>query len=158
MAVPNLPFYMTAANMEFVKTASGWCSATLAAANIPKPRWLSELAGRSSSTHTVVFVAYGQEVVAGGGFGGSFSPATLGPYTIDYISTDSLAPTHFTVATSSLLPAGQTLTVTIPGFGTGSGQRDPNYTLSFLAIFGGDVNAYLKTKVGQSLQLSMTLS
>ncbi|HSC53102.1 MAG TPA: hypothetical protein VLC98_05780, partial [Phnomibacter sp.] len=49
---------MTAANTEFVGTTSGWSSATLAAASLPKPRWLSELAGKSAGSNFTVGHAY----------------------------------------------------------------------------------------------------
>lgn len=47
MAIPNLPFWLSEANREYMGRYDGWISEPLAAAGIPAPRWCSDLAGRS---------------------------------------------------------------------------------------------------------------
>lgn len=52
-AVPAVPFYMSQANQEFLGTTVGNISASMYAAGVPVPGYVSALAGKASSTHTV---------------------------------------------------------------------------------------------------------
>lgn len=47
-AVPPLPFKMSQANQEFLGTTAGWSSATLSAAGLSIPGYVSRLAGKSA--------------------------------------------------------------------------------------------------------------
>lgn len=49
--VPNVPFWLSKANTEF--GGGGAASTILSKAGIPAPRWLSNLAGKSASTHVL---------------------------------------------------------------------------------------------------------
>ena len=122
MAVPNLPFYMTAANTEFVGTAAGWSSATLAAASLPKPRWLSELAGRSASaTLTMVVGNHGAEATYGASpnfnnrafgsiTGGTFDGRTITDIVADVNNTSKC----YITITGTKFP----VLIDFPGYGT----------------------------------------
>lgn len=50
MAVPNVPFYMSQANQEFLGTPVGYISATMGAAGVSIPGLVSQLAGKSAIT------------------------------------------------------------------------------------------------------------
>lgn len=89
MAVPNLPFWCSAANTEFQEHAHGWLKETGRLAELNRPFWASELAGRSASLP----IGSGNFSVAGfipgaryGGYGPPGRPGVTGSgHRVDFV-------------------------------------------------------------------------
>lgn len=119
MTIPNKPFWLSQANSEF--GGNGWASNILSKAGIAPPRYVGDLAGRSSSvTLNLTIGTYnpGYEIELGYRRGqmGSISIGQFEGKNIDAIScyNDQPSTLYFSLAGG----AGKSIKVTIAGLGT----------------------------------------
>lgn len=154
--VPNVPFWLWSANVEF--GGGGVTSTILSKAGIPAPRWVSNLAGKSASTHTltptVQVVGQGELVGFRGptdvyGYPqtafGAISPASFIGNITSTVSTTNGVDT-ISMAALGNYPSSN-IEITIHGLGTGTGQVLKGGTANFSAMvtIPGAFN-YLKTE------------
>lgn len=149
--VPNVPFWLSQANTEF--GGGGAASTILSKAGIPAPRWLSNLAGKSSATHQLTIGSSGAWAGKGSGFG-AISPATVAGFTITDLNYDGSSWRFYLGGSVS----DERITVEIPGVASVmfeflySSQGDP---------IGGDVHGvgqYIKARVGQTIGVNLIVS
>lgn len=155
MAVPNVPFWLWQANVEF--NGNGWGSDIRTKARLPAAGWLSELAGKSAfiptNTMTVgVSVnnnSWGWNPVAASPYG-AFSPVTTGSVTwaFFYVNFGSMA-------LSSTVRITGTFEVTLA---TGASVTLQYNNLTAGSVIAGDLAAFIsqvQAKVGSTLQVSI---
>lgn len=75
-AVPNVPFYLSQANQEFLGAPVGSASATMGAAGVTVPGYVSALGGLSSAPPVAIVTPPPSSVLASG-----YGPASLYFYT-----------------------------------------------------------------------------
>ena len=153
--VPNVPFWLSQANVEF--GGGGVASTILSKAKIPAPRWVSNLAGKSAFTPTNTMTVgvspnnnqWGWNPVAATPYG-AFSPVTTGSVTWRYFYVNA---TSITLASSVgitgtfevTLATGAEVTIQYSGLVGGS-------------VISGDVVTFIsqvQAKVGSTLQVSI---
>lgn len=148
--VPNVPFWLSQANTEF--GGGGAASTILSKAGIPAPRWLSNLAGKSSASHSLVvgtqYNRYGFHASNGMG---SLSPASVRGFPIVelyFINSQWVFSLSGSVS-------DERIRVEVPN--GPSVLFEFEYSSSGWAI-GGDVQGlgqYFTSRVGQSIGLNI---
>lgn len=154
--VPNVPFWLSQANTEF--GGGGVTSTILSKAGIPAPQWVSNLAGKSASTHVLtprVQVQGQGELVGFRGptdvYGypqttfGSISPASFIGTITSTVSTTNGVDT-ISMAALGNYPSSN-MEITIHGLGKGTGQVLKGGTANFsvMVTIPGAFN-YLKAE------------
>ena len=155
MAVPNLPFWLSAANAEF--SANGWGSNILSKAGLGTTGLLGQLAGRSAFTPTNTMTVgvspnnnqWGWNPVAATPYG-AFSPVTTGSVTwrYFYVNATSITLSSSVAITGTFevtLATGASVTLQYSGLVSGS-------------VISGDVAAFIsqvQAKAGSTLQVSI---
>lgn len=155
MAVPNAPFWLSAANTEF--KGNGWGSDIRTKARLPAAGWLSELAGKSAFTPTNTMTvgvsvnnnSWGWNPVSSPPFG-AFSPTTTG----------SVAWSYFYVNFGSIVLSSTDL---ITGTFKVTLATEASVTIQFAnltagSIIEGDVATFIsqvQAKAGTTLQISI---
>lgn len=155
MAVPNLPFWLSAANAEF--SANGWGSNILSKAGVAVPGWCSQLAGKSAFVPTNTLTVgvsvnnnqWGWNPVAATPYG-AFSPATTGSVTWQYFYVNAASIT----LSSTVLVTG-TFEVTLA---TGASVTLRYNNLTVGSVIAGDLTTFIsqvRAKAGSTLQVSI---
>lgn len=142
MAVPNVPFYMSQANQEFLGTPVGNISDTMRAAGVPIPGNVSSLGGKSSSTHSLT-VGY---------ISGTENYEYGIPYHY-YGFTDGSVYYDYDYSPGANPPVGELTPRTIPGENssiviTSLGSMEQDWWLDGNYVCDGDGTSYASINVG----------
>lgn len=154
MQVPNVPFWLSQANVEF--GGGGVASTILSKAKIPAPRWLSNLAGKSAFTPTNTMTVgvsvnnnqWGWNPVASTPYG-DLTPKTSGAVTWNYLYVST---TKLTLVPSARLTATFKLT-----FDNGATVSLSYNNLTSSTVVDGDEAACIakiRASVGQTLGIA----
>ena len=154
MQVPNVPFWLWQANVEF--GGGGVASTILSKAKIPAPRWLSNLAGKSAFTPTHQLSVgintngnvWGWNPAQSPAYG-DLNPKTSGAVTWSYLYVNT---TRFTLVPSARLTATFKLT-----FDNGATVSLSYNNLTSSTVVGGDEAACIekiRASVGQTIGIA----
>lgn len=154
MQVPNVPFWLWQANVEF--GGGGVASTILSKAKIPAPQWLSNLAGKSAFTPTHQLTvgtsaqnnSWGWNHITSPAYG-DLNPKTSGAVTWSYFYVST---TRLTLSSSAIITATFKLT-----FDNGATVTLQYNNLAAAKVIGGDESACvdkIRQSAGQTIGIS----
>lgn len=168
MAVPNIPFYLSAANTEFA--GSGWASNIMSKAGLTVPGWASSLAGKSAASHSVVAGSYNNGIATVAGFRsaydrldqpqvpfGSITPATfIGE--LRGVTSSTNTPDKVSLNVKGYVAEGTRVQLTVQGLVSNTKQVSRGGDANFFCLFDvvGAYNAFLAAaQAGTAIKIDL---